>query len=72
MAAAMLVAPEEVNLQFRFYCGLSPNMTRCCWYKTDVRTLTHYAANMLRYLFHDGDYFVQRSLRNMSVESATQ
>jgi len=72
MAAAMLVAPEEVNRQFRFYCGLSPNMTKCCWYKTDFKTLTHYAANMLRYLFHDGDYFVQRSLRNMSAESATR
>jgi len=70
MAAAMLVAPEEVNRQFRFYCGLSPNMTKCCWYKTDFKTLTHYAANMLRYLFHDGDYFVQRSLRNISAESA--
>src|ERR1700751_3062627 len=72
MAAAMLVAPEEVNQQFRFYCGLSPSMTKCCWYKTDFRSLTHYAANMLRYMFHDGDYFVQRSLRNLSDESTTQ
>jgi hypothetical protein len=70
MAAAMLVAPEEVNQQFRFYCGLSPRMTRCCWYRTDLRSLAHYAANMLRYMFHDGDYFVRRSLRNMSTESA--
>jgi hypothetical protein len=72
MAAAMLVAPEEVNRQFRFYCGLSPRMTKCCWYKTDIRSLTHYAANMLRHMFHDGDYFVQRSLRNIAPESATQ
>ena len=64
MAAAMLVSPQFVNQQFRFYCGLSPNMTRCCWYRTDVRSLAHYAANILRYMFHDVDYFVQKSLRN--------
>jgi len=64
MAAAMLVSPQFVNQQFRFYCGLSPKMTRCCWYRTDVRSLAHYAANILRYMFHDVDYFVQKSLRN--------
>jgi len=64
MAAAMLVSPQFVNQQFRFYCGLSPKMTRCCWYRTDVRSLAHYAANVLRYMFHDVDYFVQKSLRN--------
>jgi O-antigen/teichoic acid export membrane protein len=64
MAAAMLVSPQFVNQQFRFYCGLSPKMTRCCWYRTDVRSLAHYAANILRYMFHDVDYFVQKSLHN--------
>ena len=64
MAAAMLVSPGGVNEQFRFYCGLSPKMTRCCWYRTDVRSLAHYGANILRYMFHDADYFVQKSLRN--------
>jgi hypothetical protein len=64
MAAAMLVSPEEVSQQFRFYCGLSPKMTQCCWYRTDVRSLAHYATNMVRYMFRDADYFVQRSLRN--------
>jgi hypothetical protein len=63
MAAAMLVAPETVNQQFRFYCGLSPRMTRCCWYQTDVRSLTRYAGNIIRYLFHDRDFFLQRELR---------
>jgi O-antigen/teichoic acid export membrane protein len=70
MAAALLVSPEQVNQQFRFYCGLSPNMTRCCWYRTDLRSLAHYAANMVRYMFQDGDYFVQRSLREMYEPTA--
>jgi hypothetical protein len=65
MAAAMLVAPETVNQQFRYYCGLSPRMTQCCWYQTDVRSLAHYAGNIVRHLFHDRDFFVQRELREM-------
>jgi hypothetical protein len=68
MAAAMLVTPETVSHQFRFYCGLSPRMTRCCWYQTDVRSLTRYASNIVRYLFHDRDFFVERQLRNKAGE----
>jgi hypothetical protein len=64
MAAAMLLSPDAVSQQFRFYCGLSPRMTRCCWYRTDFRTLTHYAGNMIRYIFHDRDYYVKWILRN--------
>lgn len=64
MAAAMLLSPEVVTQQFRFYCGLSPRMTQCCWYRTDLRTLAHYAGNLLRYIFHDRDYYVRRMLRN--------
>jgi len=68
MAAAMLVTPETVSHQFRFYCGLSPRMTRCCWYQTDVRSLTRYASNIVRYLFHDRDFFIERRLRNKAGE----
>jgi len=71
MAAAMLVAPESVSRYFRFYCGLSPNMTRCCWYQTDVRSLTRYAGNIVRYLFHDRDFFVERILREKSQGAAS-
>jgi O-antigen/teichoic acid export membrane protein len=72
MAAAMLVAPENVSEQFRFYCGLSPKMTRCCWYQTDVRSLTRYATNIVRYLFHDQDFFVRRQLRNRAAQTAAE
>ncbi len=70
MAAAMLISPDAVSRQFRFYCGLSTRMTQCCWYRTDLRTLTRYAGNILRYMFHDGDYYVQRALRN-KLENAS-
>ena len=70
MAAAMLVSPEAVSQQFRFYCGLSPNMTRCCWYRTDLRSLSHYARNIVRYMLHDQDYFIQKSLRDQGSANA--
>jgi hypothetical protein len=69
MAAAMLVSPSAVNQQFRFFCGLSPKMTTCCWYRTDLRTLTRYATNIVRYLLHDRDYFVQKTLREKLATS---
>ena len=38
--------------KLRFLCGLSPNMTRCCWYRTNLLTLTRYARNLVRQLSH--------------------
>jgi len=38
-----------------FLCGLSPKMTRCCWYKTSFSTLTRYGINRLSHLlFYSG------------------
>ncbi len=33
--------------RLRFFCGFSPNMTRCCWYRTNLITLTRYSRNLL-------------------------
>jgi O-antigen/teichoic acid export membrane protein len=63
MAAAMLASPDTVHRRFRFYCGLSPNMTQCCWYQTDFATLSRYAKNIVRYMFHDRDFFIRKALR---------
>ena len=63
MAAAMLLSPNAVSQQFRFYCGLSARMTQCCWYRTDLRSLMRYAYNSVRYMLHDRDYFVQKTLQ---------
>lgn len=63
MAAAMLTMPELAHRRFHFYCGLSPNMNFCCWHKTDLRSLIRYARHTFRYMFHDGDFFVGRTLR---------
>jgi hypothetical protein len=63
MAAAMLMNAAIVHRRFKFYCGLSPHMRQCCWYQTDFATLSKYAKNIVRYMFHDRDFFIQRILR---------
>ena len=73
MAAAMLESPKTVTRRFRFYCGLSPHMTQCCWYQTDLATLSRYAKNIVRYMFHDRDYFIQKALRGeLSTTDASE
>ena len=51
LVAATLARPEAMK-RFRFYCGLSPQMPRCCWYQTTLATLIHYGLNQLKYLTH--------------------
>ena len=53
MVAATMVSPFIVPERFRFFCGFSPRMTECCWYKTDVSTLWHYAKNSVKYIARD-------------------
>ena len=36
--------------RLRFVCGLSPRMTRCCWYKTNLFNLMSYGKNLLGHL----------------------
>ncbi len=44
--AAMLHSPQALK-KLRFICGLSPRMTECCWYRTNLMTLFRYAKNVL-------------------------
>jgi hypothetical protein len=46
LMAAMLHSPQEFG-KLRFLCGLSPHMTDCCWYRTNLMTLFRYARNVL-------------------------
>ena len=52
LLAAMLNSPEAVG-RLRFFCGLSPRMTQCCWFQTNLSTLVRYGTNLLRYLVYD-------------------
>lgn len=63
LVAAILAAPEKVN-RLRFLCGLSPRMSECCWYNTNLVTLTRYAKNVLTHVVRDPEAELQRLLQN--------
>ena len=46
--------------RLRFVCGLSPRMTRCCWYRTNPLTLTRYARNLIRHLTRSAEDELER------------
>jgi O-antigen/teichoic acid export membrane protein len=60
MAAALLSERATSLDQFRFICGLSPQMTRCCWYYTNVNTLLRYLKNLVRYFTYDPETDIGR------------
>lgn len=66
MAAAMLAQPPADLENFQFICGLSPSMTRCCWYRTNVNTLSRYLTNLLRHIFYDPESDIGRFLESGS------
>ncbi len=61
LVAALLTSPDTV-LRFRFLCGLSPRMTECCWYRTNVATLFRYGTNLLTHVVHDPEAELARLL----------
>jgi O-antigen/teichoic acid export membrane protein len=60
IAAAMLAQPPANLKRFQFICGLSPAMTRCCWYRTNVNTLSRYLTNLVRHIFYDPESDIGR------------
>ena len=60
--AAMLASAALVTQRFRFYCGFSPRMTECCWYKSSLPNLWRYAKNRARHFFYDPDADLNRIL----------
>jgi O-antigen/teichoic acid export membrane protein len=46
LTSALLASPSMLK-RLRFVCGLSPRMTECCWYNTNIGTLLRYGKNML-------------------------
>jgi O-antigen/teichoic acid export membrane protein len=61
LVAAILTSPEAVS-KLRFLCGLSPRMTECCWYRTNVATLFRYGTNLLTHVVHDPEAELARLL----------
>jgi hypothetical protein len=62
MTAAMLAGEDVTLSQFRYLCGFSPHMERCCWYQTNLGNLSRYAMKRLRLLVQDEEDDLQRWL----------
>lgn len=48
----------------RFLCGLSPRMARCCWYRTNLFTLSRYGKNLLQHLIYRPETDLERLVQN--------
>lgn len=73
MAAAMLGQPPASLGQFRFICGFSPKMTRCCWYETNFNTILRYLKNVVRHFPDDPETHIDRyQQEDPTVPLATQ
>lgn len=46
--------------QLRFLCGISPKMHRCCWYRTNLLTLSRYGRNVIQHLIYHPEAEVER------------
>ena len=64
LTAALLDRDNVPHDQLRVLCGFSPSMNECCWHKTNVSNLWHYAKNRLKALFDD-KADIQSALRDI-------
>jgi hypothetical protein len=46
LTAAILANPSGLK-KLRFICGLSPRMSECCWYNSNLSTLFRYGRNAI-------------------------
>ena len=49
--SALLLPKEVMMRRLRLVCGFSPQMERCCWYKTDLSNLLQYTKNRIKHLW---------------------
>ena len=63
LIAAMLDSPMRLK-KLRFLCGLSPRMTECCWYNSNLVTLFRYGRNVLTHAIRNPEAELARLLRS--------
>jgi hypothetical protein len=71
MAASLLSSPVPQDC-LRYFCGLSPQMTRCCWYDPNPRALWRYAKHRLRDCMYGPDAEVERLLSELALRGHEQ
>lgn len=62
LVAATLTSPHQLQ-KLKFICGLSPRMTECCWYNTNLLTLLRYGRNVLTHTMRNPEAELARLLQ---------
>ncbi len=70
LTAALLASPDAFHERFRVFFGASPNMVRCCWYRTNFWNLLRYVRNRVLHLGYDREADVDRVLRELEAQPA--
>jgi O-antigen/teichoic acid export membrane protein len=65
LVASMMTSPRSIK-KLRFLCGLSPRMSECCWYTTNLVTLFRYGRNTLAQVIRNPEAELARVLQNPS------
>jgi O-antigen/teichoic acid export membrane protein len=63
LVAAIMASPRRLQ-KLKFICGLSPRMTECCWYNSNLLTLFRYATNVLTQTFRNPEAELARLLES--------
>jgi O-antigen/teichoic acid export membrane protein len=63
LLAAMFASPEQVG-KLRVLCGLSPRMSYCCWYNTNLFTLFRYGRSIFSHIANDPEAELARLLQS--------
>jgi O-antigen/teichoic acid export membrane protein len=63
LVASLLSSPIGLG-KIRFLCGISPRMTECCWYNTNLLTLFRYGKNVLANVIRNPETELARLLEN--------
>ena len=71
LVSSMLTSPRGTH-RLRFLCGLSPRMTDCCWYATNLNTLFRYGRNVVKHLIRDPEAELARLLHAPAETESTQ
>lgn len=69
LVSAMLVSPDQVR-KLRFLCGLSPRMTECCWYNSNLNTLFRYGRNVLSHSLRNPEAELAQILQDTETKAA--
>ncbi len=48
--SSLLLPPDVMLHRLRLVCGLSPDMEKCCWYKTTLPNLSRYLKNRIKHI----------------------